>query len=128
MKRNMEITRGLYASQSALLMLTEKGLDRKEAYEAVQRAAMKTWKEGGSFADNLAAEPTVAKYLTEKDIAGMPAQPSDTFAMSKTSFGRWGFWVIEQTPGRNIDSAETIVLRLRQDYFVAVSCLMTVVR
>jgi adenylosuccinate lyase len=69
MKRNMEITRGLYASQSALLMLTGKGLDRKDAYEAVQRAAMKTWKEGGSFAENLAAEPTVAKYLTEQDIA-----------------------------------------------------------
>ena len=50
-------------------MLTEKGLDRKIAYEAVQRAAMKTWKEVGSFAENLAAEPTVAKYLTEKDIA-----------------------------------------------------------
>ena len=69
MKRNMEITRGLYASQSALLMLTGKGLDRKDAYEAVQRAAMKSWKEGGSFAENLAAEPTVAKYLTEQDIA-----------------------------------------------------------
>jgi adenylosuccinate lyase len=69
MKRNMEITRGLYASQSALLMLTERGLDRKIAYEAVQHAAMKTWKEEGSFAGNLAAEPTVAKYLTEKDIA-----------------------------------------------------------
>ncbi|MFZ4683555.1 MAG: adenylosuccinate lyase, partial [Terrimicrobiaceae bacterium] len=41
MKRNMEITGGLYASQSALLMLTEKGLERKDAYEAVQRAAMK---------------------------------------------------------------------------------------
>ncbi len=46
MRRNMEITRGLYASQSVLLMLTEKGLDRQEAYEAVQRAAMKTWKAG----------------------------------------------------------------------------------
>jgi adenylosuccinate lyase len=69
MRRNMEITRGLYASQSALLMLTEKGLDRKGAYEAVQRAAMKTWKEGGTFADNLAAEPTVAQYLSNQDIA-----------------------------------------------------------
>src|SRR5678816_477808 len=29
MKRNMEITGGLYASQSALLMLTERGLERK---------------------------------------------------------------------------------------------------
>ena len=69
MKRNMEMTRGLYASQSALLMLTEKGLDRKDAYEAVQRAATKTWKHGGSFAENLAAEPLVAKYLTEQDMA-----------------------------------------------------------
>ena len=68
MKRNMEITGGLYASQSALLMLTEKGLERKDAYEAVQRAAMKTWKEGGNFADNLAEEPTVAKHLSKEDI------------------------------------------------------------
>jgi adenylosuccinate lyase len=69
MRRNMEITRGLYASQAALLMLTEKGLDRKVAYEAVQRAAMKTWNEGGTFADHLGAEPTVAQYLTPEDIA-----------------------------------------------------------
>ena len=69
MRRNMEITRGLYASQSVLLMLTEKGLDRKEAYEAVQRAAMKTWKEGGNFAENLAAESMVASSLSKEDIA-----------------------------------------------------------
>jgi len=69
MRRNMEITRGLYASQSVLLMLTEKGLDRKQAYEAVQRAAMKTWTDGSNFAENLAAEPTVAHYLAKEDIA-----------------------------------------------------------
>jgi len=68
MKRNMEITGGLYASQSALLMLTEKGLERKDAYEAVQRAAMKTWNSGGNFAENLAAEPTVAQHLNKDDI------------------------------------------------------------
>ena len=68
MKRNMELTGGLYASQSALLMLTEKGLDRKEAYEAVQRAAMKTWKDGGGLAKNLADEPTVSKHLSASDI------------------------------------------------------------
>ena len=45
MKRNLEMTLGLHASQSVLLMLTQKGLDRKQAYEAVQRAAMKTWKD-----------------------------------------------------------------------------------
>jgi adenylosuccinate lyase len=69
MQRNMDITRGLYASQSALLMLTARGLERKDAYEAVQRAAMKTWKEGGNFADNLAQEPTVSKHLGPDEIA-----------------------------------------------------------
>jgi adenylosuccinate lyase len=68
MKRNMEITGGLYASQAALLMLTAKGLERKDAYEAVQRAAMKTWKEGGAFADNLKQEPTVRGKLSDEDI------------------------------------------------------------
>ena len=51
-----------------MLQLTSKGLDRKDAYEAVQRAAMKTWREGGGLAKHLAAEPTVAAHLTEADI------------------------------------------------------------
>ncbi len=69
MKRNMDLTGGLWASQAALLMLTASGLERKEAYEAVQRAAMKTWKEGGGFAANLASEPTVAARLSPEEIA-----------------------------------------------------------
>lgn len=69
MKRNMEITGGLYASQSALLMLTEKGMERKAAYEAVQRAAMKTWKEGRGLAKNLSEEPTVSAHLSAEEIA-----------------------------------------------------------
>jgi adenylosuccinate lyase len=50
-------------------MLTERGLERKDAYEAVQRAAMKTWREGGVFAENLAAEPAVAAKLGADEIA-----------------------------------------------------------
>ncbi len=69
MKRNMDITGGLWASQSALLMLTERGLERREAYEAVQRASMKTWKDGGKFSENLAAEPSVAAHLGSEEIA-----------------------------------------------------------
>jgi len=69
MKRNMELTGGLYASQAALLQLTAKGLDRKDAYEAVQRAAMKTWKEGGGLPMHLSGEPTVSAHLSESDIA-----------------------------------------------------------
>ena len=68
MRRNMELTGGLYASQSALLMLTEKGMERKDAYEAVQRAAMKTWKDKGGLAKNLAEEPTVSGHLSTEEI------------------------------------------------------------
>ena len=68
MRRNMELTGGLYASQSALLMLTEKGMERKDAYEAVQRAAMKTWKDKGGLAKNLAEEPTVSGHLSAEEI------------------------------------------------------------
>ena len=68
MRRNMELTGGLYASQAALLMLTEKGMERKAAYEAVQRAAMKTWREGGGLAKNLSEEPTVSAHLSADEI------------------------------------------------------------
>ena len=68
MRRNMDLTGGLYASQSALLMLTEKGMERKDAYEAVQRAAMRTWREKGGLAKNLAEEPTVSAHLSVEEI------------------------------------------------------------
>ena len=44
MEKNLGLTKGLYFSQSVLLALTRAGAERKTAYEAVQRAAMKTWK------------------------------------------------------------------------------------
>jgi len=69
MRRNMEITGGLYASQSALLKLTEKGMIRKDAYEAVQRAAMKTWATKEPLAKTLAEEATVAPHLSGEEIA-----------------------------------------------------------
>ncbi len=69
MLRNLEITGGLFASQGALLLLTEKGLERKAAYEAVQRAAMRTWKERIPLARTLAEEPEVAALLSAGEIA-----------------------------------------------------------
>jgi adenylosuccinate lyase len=68
MKRNLELTRGLYFSQSVLLALTHAGLDRKTAYEAVQRAAMKTWRGKKSFAKNVKDEPEIADKLSAKEI------------------------------------------------------------
>ncbi len=69
MQRNLDLTLGLYASQSALLQLTEAGLERKTAYEAVQRAAMRTWSEKIPLAQTLAEEPSVAKHLSPEQVA-----------------------------------------------------------
>ena len=68
MLRNLRITKGLYFSQTILLQLTARGLERKAAYEAVQRAAMKTWQGEVSLQENLAAEPEVAAVLSRAEI------------------------------------------------------------
>ena len=68
MQRNMDLTKGLYHSQTILLELTRRGLERKTAYEAVQRAAMKTWRGDEPLAENLRVEPAMAEVLTGEEI------------------------------------------------------------
>jgi len=68
MEQNLALTKGLHNSQSILLALTRAGAQRKTAYEAVQRAAMKTWKGEGTFADNVKAEPEITAKLSAKEI------------------------------------------------------------
>ncbi len=68
MQQNLELTKGLYNSQSILLALTRAGAERKTAYEAVQRAAMKTWKGEGTFAENVKKEPEIAGKISADDI------------------------------------------------------------
>jgi adenylosuccinate lyase len=68
MLRNLRLTKGLYHSQAILLELTRRGLERKTAYEAVQRAAMATWRGDRSLAENLREEPEVAAALDEETI------------------------------------------------------------
>ncbi len=68
MARNLQLTKGLYHSQTILLELTRHGLERKTAYEAVQRAAMKTWQGEASLQDNLRAEPEITAVLTGAEI------------------------------------------------------------
>ncbi|PYK85857.1 MAG: adenylosuccinate lyase [Verrucomicrobia bacterium] len=68
MQQNLAMTKGLYFSQSILLALTRAGAERKSAYEAVQRAAMKTWKSEGTFAENAKREPEIASRLSAAEI------------------------------------------------------------
>jgi adenylosuccinate lyase len=68
MQQNLESSKGLYFSQSLLLALTRKGAERKSAYEAVQRAAMKTWKGSESLAENAKSEPEITDRLSKSEI------------------------------------------------------------
>jgi len=68
MLQNLVLTKGLYFSQSILLALTRAGVERKTAYEAVQRAAMKTWKSEGTFVENAKREPEIASRLASAEI------------------------------------------------------------
>ena len=68
MEQNLAMTKGLYSSQAILLALTRAGIERKTAYEAVQRAAMKTWKGERTFAENAKREPEIAARLSTEEI------------------------------------------------------------
>jgi adenylosuccinate lyase len=74
MKRNLALSLGMWNSQTVLLALIKKGLTREEAYELVQRNAMKTWAakhEGAPDADFktvLLSDPEVAKLITPAEL------------------------------------------------------------
>jgi len=68
MQQNLALTKGLYFSQSILPALTRAGVERKTAYEAVQRAAMKTWKGEGTFVENAKREPEIVSRLSSTEI------------------------------------------------------------
>ncbi len=68
MMENIIKTRGLIFSQRVLLRLMEKGLSRPKAYDLVQRAAMRTWKEKVDFRNSLLLDREVLKYLGPKEL------------------------------------------------------------
>ena len=68
MQANLDQLGGLVHSQQLLLALTQKGVSREDAYVYVQRNAMATWKEGGSYRDRLKADADVSASLTEAEI------------------------------------------------------------
>jgi adenylosuccinate lyase len=68
MKHNLNLTGGLVYSQRLLLVLIEKGAQRKESYEAVQRNAMASWKGAGELQRLVGKDPFVTKHLTSAEI------------------------------------------------------------
>jgi adenylosuccinate lyase len=74
MKRNLELSLGMWNSQTVLLALIKKGLTREEAYELTQRNAMKTWaakhagEAGADFKTQLKSDPEVVKHLSPAEL------------------------------------------------------------
>ena len=62
MKKNLEITNGIFFSQRVLLELTSAGFSREEAYKIVQNNAMKSWSENSDFYNNIVSD----KKITDK--------------------------------------------------------------
>ena len=69
MRKNMDLSKGLYFSSKVLVALVEKGLSRDEAYDIVQRNAMKAWDtEGLMFKDALLQDPEVTSRLSKEEL------------------------------------------------------------
>ncbi|HVE14598.1 MAG TPA: lyase family protein, partial [Elusimicrobiota bacterium] len=63
MRENLARSLGLVFSQKVLLALIDRGAGRMDAYDIVQRNAMRTWAERRPFRELLAADPEVARLL-----------------------------------------------------------------
>mgnify|MGYP000939620153 FL=1 len=68
MLENMNKTGGLIYSQRLLLAIVDKGVLREDAYQWVQRNAMKRWMAGEDFRTNVEKDPDIIRYLTKAEI------------------------------------------------------------
>ncbi|GAB4196890.1 MAG: adenylosuccinate lyase [Sandaracinaceae bacterium] len=68
LRKNLERTGGLWASEGVLLALVGKGLPRQGAYVLVQRNAMRAFAGEGRFRDLLAADADIRAHLSEAEI------------------------------------------------------------
>src|SRR6266516_2142539 len=74
MKKNLDLSLGMWNSQTVLLALIKKGLTREQAYELVQRNAMKTWQakhaggNGADFTAQLLSDPDLAQHFKKGEL------------------------------------------------------------
>lgn len=69
MRKNIDKSKGLFFSSKLLVALVEKGLSRDEAYDIVQRNAMKAWDtEGLMFKDAILQDEEVTSRLSKEEI------------------------------------------------------------
>ena len=69
MQANLDRYSGLVHSQRVLLALTQAGIAREDAYQAVQRNAMKVWLDGKDFLTELKNDPVIAARISPAALA-----------------------------------------------------------
>jgi adenylosuccinate lyase len=69
MLKNLDLTRGLVFSGQLMLVLTQKGVSREDAYVYTQRNAMKVWDEGGDYKDLVMRDADISSNLSVEEIA-----------------------------------------------------------
>jgi adenylosuccinate lyase len=68
MQANLDSTRGLIFSGQLLLDLVEHGMTREDAYRLVQGHAMRSWKAGMNFREEILADKEITSKVPRKQI------------------------------------------------------------
>jgi len=68
MRENLNRSRGVVFSGTVLLELAKRGISREQAYEWVQRNAMRSFHEQQDFKSLLLADPDLTRVLSFSDI------------------------------------------------------------
>ena len=68
MLENLESTGGLIYSGQLLLDLVESGISREDAYRMVQTHAMRSWKEGRNFRQEILRDKTINSRVPKKKL------------------------------------------------------------
>lgn len=68
MKRNLELSKGIFFSQRVMLKLVEKGLSREDAYRLTQRDAMLSQEKGKDFKSTVKEDEDIAIHFSKKEI------------------------------------------------------------
>ena len=68
MENNLNKTKGLVFSARILVELEKRGIERKKAYDIIQRCAMKVWEKNINFKDTLQDESDFVNVIKPKEI------------------------------------------------------------
>tara|TARA_B100000035_G_scaffold200520_1_gene171525 strand:- start:4070 stop:5368 length:1299 start_codon:yes stop_codon:yes gene_type:complete len=64
MKKNLDLTNGIFFSQRVLLELTNSGFTREQSYKIVQKNAMNAWNENSSFYDKIVSDKKITNKIS----------------------------------------------------------------